>query len=105
TSRRPTWPTCWRSWRRSSETVRSRSAGGSPAPRSVRANRLHYDDRGAPMIWDVHTHLSGVDGRTPEERMARLLAFADRMGVERVCVFMGFPFLTDPTPDQLREQN
>ena len=50
------------------------------------------------MIWDVHTHLSGVDGRTPEERMANLIRFADRMGIERVCVFMGYPFLTDPTP-------
>ncbi len=57
------------------------------------------------MIWDAHTHLHGVDGRTPEERMARLLRFADRIGIERVCVFMGFPFLADPTPDQLREQN
>jgi uncharacterized protein len=57
------------------------------------------------MIWDVHTHLHGVDGRTPEERMAGLLKFADRMGVERVVLFMGFPFLTDPTPDQLRHQN
>jgi predicted TIM-barrel fold metal-dependent hydrolase len=57
------------------------------------------------MIWDVHTHLHGVDGRTPEEKMARLLKVADRMGVERICLSMGFPFLTDPTPDQLREQN
>lgn len=57
------------------------------------------------MIWDVHTHLSGVEGRTPEEKMARLLAFADRMGVERVCVYMGYPFLEDPTPQQLRDQN
>jgi uncharacterized protein len=57
------------------------------------------------MIWDVHTHLHGVDGRTPDERMARLLKFADRMGVERVVLSMGFPFLTDPTPDQLRQQN
>jgi predicted TIM-barrel fold metal-dependent hydrolase len=37
--------------------------------------------------------------------MARLLTFADRMGVERVCLHMGYPFLTDPTPEQLREQN
>jgi predicted TIM-barrel fold metal-dependent hydrolase len=55
--------------------------------------------------WDVHTHLNGVDGRTPDERMANLLRFADRLGVERVTVMMGFPFLTDPTPDQLRRQN
>src|SRR5207248_1337560 len=57
------------------------------------------------MIWDVHTHLHGVDGRTPVERMTNLVRFADRMGVERVCVYMGYPFLMDPTPQQLREQN
>jgi predicted TIM-barrel fold metal-dependent hydrolase len=57
------------------------------------------------MIWDVHTHLHGVEGRTPEERMAQLLRFADRMGVGRVCLSMGYPFLTDPTPAQLRQQN
>jgi predicted TIM-barrel fold metal-dependent hydrolase len=49
--------------------------------------------------------MHGVDGRTPEEKMARLMKCADRMGVERVVLSMGFPFLTDPTPDQLREQN
>ena len=25
------------------------------------------------MIWDLHCHLSGVDGRTPHERMAALM--------------------------------
>ena len=57
------------------------------------------------MIWDVHTHLHGVDGRTPEEKMAALMKFAERMGVERVVLYMGYPFLMDPTPEQLREQN
>ena len=57
------------------------------------------------MIWDVHTHLHGAEGRTPEEKMAALVRFADRMGVERVCLYMGFPFLMDPTPEQLRQQN
>ncbi len=57
------------------------------------------------MIWDVHCHLHGVEGRTPEERMAQLMRFADRMGVERIVLFMGFPFLEDPTPEQLRQQN
>jgi predicted TIM-barrel fold metal-dependent hydrolase len=57
------------------------------------------------MIWDVHTHLNGVEGRTPEERMAALVRFMDRMGVERVCVMMGYPFLADPTAEQLRRQN
>ena len=57
------------------------------------------------MIWDIHTHMSGVDGRTPEERMANLIRFADRMGVDRICLSMGYPFLTDPTADELRKQN
>src|SRR6476659_7148224 len=57
------------------------------------------------MIWDVHTHLSGVDGRTPEEKMAKLIGFADRMGIERICIFMGYPFIMDPSARQLRRQN
>jgi uncharacterized protein len=57
------------------------------------------------MIWDVHTHLHGVDGRTPEEKMAQLVRFADRMGVERMVLMMGYPFIVDPTTDQLRQQN
>ncbi|WP_152050980.1 amidohydrolase family protein [Tautonia marina] len=56
-------------------------------------------------VWDLHCHLSGVDGRTPSERMAQLIAFADRMGIERLLVFMGFPWATDPTVDDLRRQN
>ena len=56
-------------------------------------------------IWDVHCHLSGVSGRTPQERVAELIRFGDRMGIERFVVFMGFPFYDDPTPEQLREQN
>jgi predicted TIM-barrel fold metal-dependent hydrolase len=57
------------------------------------------------MIWDVHAHLSGVEGRTPDERMAALVRFMDRMGVARVCLMMGYPFLADPSAEQLRRQN
>jgi predicted TIM-barrel fold metal-dependent hydrolase len=57
------------------------------------------------MIWDLHCHLSGIEGRTPDERMARLIAYADRMGIARVCVYMGYPFSTNPTPGRLREEN
>ncbi|MCE5308156.1 MAG: amidohydrolase family protein [Acidobacteriales bacterium] len=56
-------------------------------------------------IWDVHCHLAGVDGDTPEKRASELLRIADRMGIERLVVFMGYPFLADPTAEQLREQN
>jgi len=57
------------------------------------------------LVWDLHCHLSGIDGDTPDLKMANLIRFADRMGIERVVVFMGYPFATDPTPDQLRAQN
>src|SRR5215207_3109134 len=57
------------------------------------------------MIIDVHCHLSGVPGRTPDERMARLIEFADRMGIDRLCVYMGMTWAHAPTPDNLRKQN
>ncbi|HLW63988.1 MAG TPA: amidohydrolase family protein [Gemmataceae bacterium] len=58
------------------------------------------------MIWDLHCHItSGFPGRTPEERMAQLIRFADRMGIERVCVYMGMKTIVDPNPKELRQQN
>lgn len=57
------------------------------------------------MIWDAHTHLSGVPGATPEERLERLLELADRMGIERLCVSMGMSWSYDPSPEDLRRQN
>lgn len=57
------------------------------------------------MIWDAHCHLSGVPGDTPEERLARLLEFADRMGIERLCISMGMNWSYDPSPEDLRRQN
>ena len=56
-------------------------------------------------IWDLHCHLTGLPGLTPEERAAHLVRFADRMGIERMCVYMGLRFLADPTPEQLVQQN
>jgi hypothetical protein len=38
------------------------------------------------MISDLHSYLSGVPGRTPDERMSKLVAFADRMSIVRLCV-------------------
>jgi hypothetical protein len=57
------------------------------------------------MIWDLHCHLAAMSGRTPHERMAELIKHADRLGIERVVVFMGYPFALVPTQQQLREQN
>ncbi len=57
------------------------------------------------MIWDLHCHLGALPGRTPHERMAELMAYADRLGIERVVVFMGWPHAVDPDPDEMRRQN
>jgi uncharacterized protein len=57
------------------------------------------------MIWDLHGHIATVPGRTPDERMARFVELADRMGIERLCVYMGQQWSHDPSPDNMRQQN
>lgn len=59
----------------------------------------------ADVIWDLHNHFSGVPGQTPEERIKQLLVYADRMGIERLCLYMGMSFIHNPTPARLREDN
>jgi len=69
--------------------------------------------RGAPArgaagkleIWDLHCHLEGFEGNTPGEKMAAMVRFAGRVGIDRLCVFMGYPFDYDPTPETMRAQN
>jgi len=55
-------------------------------------------------IWDAHVHLAGVPG-TVQQRIDGLLAYAGRMGIERVVVSMGTSFVPDPSPEDLRKQN
>lgn len=57
-----------------------------------------------PIIWDTHCHLTG-EGRTPEEKLANLIRYADRLGVNRMMVHMGYPFVVDPSTDEIRRQN
>jgi predicted TIM-barrel fold metal-dependent hydrolase len=56
-------------------------------------------------IWDIHCHLSGVPGATPEARLGKLLEYASRLGIARLCVFMGMQWSEDPSPEQMRQQN
>lgn len=56
-------------------------------------------------IWDAHTHLGGLPGKTPEERLGRLLECASRLNITRVCVFMGMRWQYDPTPEEMQEAN
>lgn len=59
----------------------------------------------ADVIWDLHCHMSGVPGRTPVERVGQILRYADRMGIERLCVYMGMTWAQNPTPEKLRADN
>jgi uncharacterized protein len=57
-------------------------------------------------IWDLHTHFpTGGLASTAEQRVEKLLRAADRMSIERLCLYMGFPWSQDPSPDKLRAEN
>jgi predicted TIM-barrel fold metal-dependent hydrolase len=56
-------------------------------------------------IWDGHCHLADFEGQTPEQKMASMLRLADRMGIERMCIFLGYPFKFDADPAEMRRQN
>jgi predicted TIM-barrel fold metal-dependent hydrolase len=57
------------------------------------------------LIWDLHCHITSASGNTPEDRTAQLLEFADRLGIDRLMLSLGYPLLEDPPPQQLREEN
>ena len=60
----------------------------------------------AVRIWDMHTHLDGVEGDTPEARMAVLVRHMDRLGIERIILSQGYDqYIQNPTPEQVREEN
>ncbi len=56
-------------------------------------------------IWDCHGHLGNIRGEKPADRMARLIEYANRMQVERLIVFMGWPHTYDPSPEEITRQN
>ena len=56
-------------------------------------------------IWDLHCHLSGVPGTTPEARLGQLLEYAGRLGIARLCVFMGMEWSYEPSPEKMRQEN
>ncbi len=54
-------------------------------------------------IWDIHTHLDGDEGDTPEARMEVLVRHMDRLGIERIILSQGYDqYIKNPTPEQVR---
>jgi len=39
------------------------------------------------MSWDLHGHLSGVNGKTVDEQIVQLMAYADRLRLYRLVIF------------------
>lgn len=78
-------------------------AGVASRPRRTPAKEL-ADRYRKYEIWDMHGHLTSP-GKTPREKIASLLKSADRMGIERVVVFMGYPWSYEPDGDEMRRQN
>jgi len=57
-------------------------------------------------IWDNHCHLGGIPGKTATERIEKLLAIADRVGVEHLSLHLGMVTgVEDPTTEQLTADN
>jgi predicted TIM-barrel fold metal-dependent hydrolase len=85
----------------------SPAQGKTPAPPSAPA--LAKTDEAALLkslnIWDGHTHLIGFAGRTPRERMDNMVRFADRMYVQRMCVFLGMKEAFHGGREEMRQQN
>jgi predicted TIM-barrel fold metal-dependent hydrolase len=57
------------------------------------------------MIWDLHCHLAKFPGKTPDERMAKLVEYATRMGIDRVCLYLGLAVSQNPSPERMRSDN
>jgi predicted TIM-barrel fold metal-dependent hydrolase len=56
-------------------------------------------------IWDGHCYLMGFEGSTPAERMQSILRYDDRMGIEKMCLFLGMEFKFHEGPEAMRKQN
>jgi len=55
-------------------------------------------------VWDVHVHMTGFNG-TAEARVKALLKYADRMGIDRLILFLGFSRDHSPSPAVFRKDN
>ena len=84
-------------------------AGGSPTPTppssSATSGLVDMNTLKALRIWDGHCHLESFEGRTPGERMQNMLRYADRMGIEKMCLFLGMEFTFHAGPEAMRKQN
>ncbi len=82
-----------------------KQAGGASLALAAAGSAAALQAPRPQFVWDVHCHLTSAQGSTPEERMAYLIRFMDRLGIQRVMLSLGYPLLEDPPPEQLRQEN
>lgn len=82
------------------------AAGGAAALAACGTVPASQDGGVPPFgIWDNHCHISGLTG-TATERIDRLLGLADRVGVEKLCLYLGTHLGGEnPDPEQLTKDN
>jgi predicted TIM-barrel fold metal-dependent hydrolase len=56
-------------------------------------------------IWDLHCHPSTFGTEEPVAAMTDVIRTADRMGVERLCIYLGSLRHLDPNPQDLKAHN
>ncbi|MBM3738015.1 MAG: amidohydrolase [Acidobacteria bacterium] len=56
-------------------------------------------------IWDLHCHPSTFGSEDPDKAMTDVIRTADRMQVERLCIYLGSLRHQDPNPVDLRAHN
>jgi len=83
----------------------SRSSAPSPPSASPAAGLVDMNTLKSLRIWDGHCHLLSFEGSTPAERMQNILRYADRMGIEKMCMFLGMEFKFHAGPENMRKQN
>ena len=84
--------------------ARSAAATATDAAPEIAASAWGGDELRQLGIWDIHAHV-GTPGPTPAKRMETLIRYADRLGVERLCICMSPPWQNEPTPEQFRRSN
>src|SRR5262245_23399860 len=100
------WHTCQKLAVASRRTLlKTLCASGSLALLQRKTTLLNSSESKLTKIWDVHTHLHGVPGSTPKERIETLIRIADRLEIERLILSQGYSANRHPTPQQLRDEN
>ena len=99
----PDRPIPRRTWLARTAVATLAAAAGS-GPTTAMADAPSLFPAADEPIWDLHGHFHAA-ANTPEEGVAQVLKYADRMGIERLVICMGISHVYDPSPEEFRRDN